>query len=482
MALPTQQKIDPEKARDDLLEKFEGSQNALKDSKKYYDAERRPDAIGVAVPPNMRDLLAHIGYPRLYVDSIAERQEVEGFRLAGRPDADSELWDWWQANNLDVEAPLGHTDALIYGAAYITISMPDPAIDLFVDPQIPIIMVEPPTSLYAEIDPRTRLATQAIRAVYNEDQSEIIAATLYTPDQNIQWLKQDGAWTPISTISHGLGLVPVVPIRNRTKASDLYGSSEITPELRSITDAAARILMDMQATAEIMAIPQRLLFGVKPQDIGVDPETGQKLFDAYVARILAFEDHEAKAQQFTAAELRNFVEALDAIDRKAAAYTGLPPQYLSTNSDNPASAEAIKSSESRLVKKCERKNLIFGGAWEQAMRIAYMAAKGGQLPPDYYRMETMWRDPSTPTYAAKADAAAKLYANGVGIIPKERARIDLGYSVEERLEMQEWDKQESPALQLAGMYGAPKATTAGASSTAPSAAKPTATQTASPKT
>jgi hypothetical protein len=247
-------------------------------------------------------------------------------------------------------------------------------------------------------------------------------------------------------------MVPVIPLPNRTRLSDLYGSSEITPELRSVTDAAARILMDMQGTAELMAIPQRLIFGVKPEDLGVNPETGEKLYDAYMARILGFEDADAKAQQFSAAELRNFVDALDALDRKAAAYTGLPPQYLSFSSENPASAEAIKSSEARLVKKTERKNKIFGGAWEQAMRVAHKVMNGS-VPSDMYRMETVWRDPSTPTYAAKADAAVKLFGNGMGVIPKERARIDMGYSITEREEMRAWDKEDNPMGQLLSMYG-----------------------------
>ena len=437
--------------RDDMLNAFDTAQSGLKDAKNYYDSVRRPDAVGVAVPPEMRGLLAHVGYPRLYVDSIAERQEVEGFRVAGAEEADTELWDWWQANNLDIEATLGHTDALIYGRAYITVSMPDPAVDVGVDPEIPIIRVEPPTSLHAVLDPRTKMVRQAIRAIYNADGNEIISATLYLPDQTVQWVKEAGQWVVLNQISHGLMVVPVVPLMNRTRLSDAYGSSEITPELRSVTDAAARILMDMQGTAEIMAIPQRLLFGVKPEDIGVDPETGEKLFDAYIARILAFEDPDAKAQQFSAAELRNFVEALDALDRKAAAYTGLPPQYLSTNSQNPASAEAIRSAESRLVKKTERKNKIFGGAWEEAMRIAYKAFKGGDLPPEYYRLETIWRDPSTPTYAAKADAATKLYAGGMGVIPRERARMDMGYTIAEREEMAVWDAQESPVAMATGM-------------------------------
>jgi hypothetical protein len=108
-----------EQQRDDLLNLFENQQLGLRDDKAYYDSERRPDAIGIAVPPEMRGLLAHVGYPRLYVDSIAERQEIEGFRLGGSTDADMELWDWWQANNLDIEATLGHSEALIYGRSYI---------------------------------------------------------------------------------------------------------------------------------------------------------------------------------------------------------------------------------------------------------------------------------------------------------------------------------------------------------------------------
>ncbi len=451
--------VDIEKQRDEMLNLFEERQAGLKDAKAYYDAERRPDAIGIAVPPEMRNLLAHVGYPRLYIDSIAERQEVEGFRMGGNDSADDELWDWWKANNLDIEATLGHTDALIYGTSYITVAAPDPSVDLNVDPNVPMIRVEPPTALTAVIDTRTKDVTQAIRAIYDEDQTEVIACTLYLPDQTVQWIREQGSWKVLTRVAHGMMMVPVIPLANRTRLSDLYGSSEITPELRSVTDAAARILMDMQGTAELMAIPQRLIFGVKPEDLGIDPETGEKLYNAYMARILGFEDPDAKAQQFSAAELRNFVDALDALDRKAAAYTGLPPQYLSTSSDNPASAEAIKSSESRLVKKTERKNKIFGGAWEQAMRVAYRAMKGGtEVPPDMYRMETVWRDPSTPTYAAKADAAVKLYANGMGVIPRERARIDMGYSITERDEMRTWDEEADPMQALAGMVAPPRAT------------------------
>ncbi|MEO6084438.1 MAG: hypothetical protein ABIQ18_41715, partial [Umezawaea sp.] len=76
----------------------------------------------------------------------------------------------------------------------------------------------------------------------------------------------------------------------------------------------------------------------------------------------------------------------------------------------------------------------------------------GTIPKPAHRMETLWRDPATPTYASKADAVTKLYNNGSGVIPLERARIDLGYSAEERREMRKWDA-ETPTGQLASLYG-----------------------------
>jgi len=438
----TAEQLDRE--RDELISAFEDTHPVLKANADYYTAEARPAAVGVSVPPPMRKLLAQVGYPRLYVNALSDRLEVEGFRTGSEADGDKTLWDWWTANELDVQSVLAHTDALVNGRSFITVAAPAED-DLTIDPTVPIIRVEPATSLYAEKDPRTHQVVKAIRVSYTEKGGEVAGATLYKPDATYVWV-YDGGWSTPTAVMHGLGVVPVVPLENTMLLSDRHGSSEITAELRSVTDAAARVMMNMQATAELMAVPQRLLFGVKPEELGVDPKSGQVMFDAYLARIMAFEDEGAKAQQFQAAELINFSHALRELAKHAAAYTGLPPQYLSTDSDNPASAEAIKASESRLVKNAERKCKVFGGAWEQAMRVAYKAMHGGPVPTEYFRMETVWRDPSTPTYAAKADAATKLFGAGQGVIPRERARIDMGYSIVEREEMRAWDEEDATLL------------------------------------
>lgn len=430
--------------RDQMVGLFQDHQWDLKESQDFYTGARRPGAIGVAVPTQMRQLLASVGYPRLYVDALAERLEIEGFRLGG-DEGDATLWHWWQANDLDVESTLGHTDALVCRSSYITVSAPT-GDDPRVDPKVPLIRVEPPTALYAKMDPRTRQVTSAVRVI-EDDNLESMSVSVYLPNRTLSWVREHNRqWQQLKTIEHGLGIVPVIPLANRTRLSDLYGTSQITPELRAITDAASRVMMDMQATAEMMAVPQRVLFGVSGDDIGVQQSPlgdGKGHFDAYLARILAFDDPDASATQFTAAELINFVNVLRELAKQAAAITGLPPQYLSSAQDNPASAEAIRASESRLVKTVENKCRIFGSAWEQAMRVAWKVMNPDeQLPPEFYRMEAVWRDPSTPTFAAKADAVVKLHA--AGLVPLRRARLDMGYSLAQIDEMEQWDAEADP--------------------------------------
>lgn len=423
-----------------LLNKLTGHQGAMGRSASYYEATYRLQSIGVAVPDAMRSLTACIGWPRMYLDSIEERLDVEGFRIGDRHEYVDRLAQWWQANDLDEESGLANLDALIYGRSYVTVAAPGEGDD----PDVPLIRVESPLNMFAETDPRTRQVTQAIRVYEDPDNDARKWATLYLPDRTVYLVKVSGVWVVESTIEHNLGVVPVVPILNRERLSDREGCSEITPELRSFTDAASRIMMNMQAAAELMAVPQRVLFGVDPETLAPNG-TPVEVMNSYMAQILAIENEAGKAHQFQAAELMNFVNVLQELAKHVASYTGLPPQYLSFSSENPASAEAIRSSEARLVKKAERKARLFGGSWERVMRLA-MLVMDDSVPPEMSRLEVVWRDPATPTYAAKADAAMKLYAAGQGLIPKEQGRIDMGYSVEQRDAMRQWDADDKIEL------------------------------------
>lgn len=411
-------------------------------SNNYYEAQYRLTTLGISTPPEMRTLASTVGWGRLYVDSLEERLELIDFRLGGATQYVDELRQWWQANNLDPVSAQVHIDALIYGRCYITVAA-DEEVDF------PRIVAESPINMYAEVDFRTGKITSAIRVYVDPLDSKSEYVTLFLPDRTSYYRnsgKGQSKWAKYGDdVEHNLGQVPVVCFSNRRRVGDPYGGSEIIRELRHLIDAASRMLMNLQAAAELMAVPQRLIFGVKPSQLGLpdatDPDQSRTITDAYMARIMAIDDVDAKAFQFTAAELRNYIDGIESLAKLAASYTGLPPQYLSFASDNPASAEAIRSAETRIVRKCEKLAQYFGADWEDVMRLATLV-QNGSVPSEYARLESRWANPATPTEAAKADAVVKKYASGNGPIPLKYARIDLGYTSEEIKDMEQLDAND----------------------------------------
>lgn len=448
------------KTRQEIVEYLLGRMNrdggARRENSSYYEAEKRPAAIGIAVPPAMKKLLAKIGWPRMYVDSLEERLDVEGFRMGTKGEANKKLWDWWQANQMDVESGLAHTEALIHGRCYVSVSAPDPT-DPMMDPTTPVIRVEGPNTMYAEVDEASRRVKWAIRVYKDPEDPSLDGLTLFLPNETHFLRRGRAGWEDSAEpVIHKLGVVPVIPILNKKRIAQTYGVSEIFPELRSQTDAAARLMMNMNATAELMAVPQRVLFGVDRDDLIKNTQTGAT-WEAYIANILAFGDAEGKITQLAAAELRNFGDAMAEISKLVAGITGLPPQYLAFSQDNPASADAIRASEDRLIKKSERKCRIFGSAWEEVMRLCFLVMEGS-IPKEAFRMETIWRNPATPTFAAMADGVVKLATvgtpDGRTVLPIEGARIQLGYSEEEREQFKIWDK-EAPRNMLNQLLAPP---------------------------
>lgn len=432
-----------DKIVDDLLTEINGKQGELEANQSYYDATFRLRALGLSTPPEMRFLTAAVGWPGMYIQSLEERLDVEDFRMGDEAEGDERLRNWWQANLLDVDSGPGHTEALVHGIAYVTVSAPNDD----EDPDIPIMRLESPFNFIAKQDYRTRKVKSALRIYEDPEIPNEKYVALYLPNETVylgQSKNNSSQWFLDDRVEHNLDRVLVSPLVNRARIHEWNGRSEISRELRSATDAASRIMMNLQSAAELMAIPQRILFGVSEEDFPVDVGKPGAAMEAYMARIMAFENDSGKATQFSSADLRNYVDALQELAKQVASYTGLPPQYLSFSSENPASAEAIKSSEARLIKKVERKARLFGQSWEEAMRLG-MLVIDGEIPRDSFKLETVWRDPSTPTFAAKSDGITKLHQQG--ILPTEQARIDLGYSDIQRKEMAKMDKSD-PVSQL----------------------------------
>lgn len=405
----------------------------------YYDGEQRVEQLGLAVPPELRQFLTIVAWPGSYVDAVEDRIDLEGFQLPGVGEADMDLWKVWQGNGLDEESQLAHLDALVRKQSFVIVGAgdtetpdaPSPAGgDEDRDPAMPLVTVESSNEVAVELSPRTRRVAAAAK-VYRDGATQ--RATLYLPDRTVWVERQVAQWTEVDRDPHDLGVVPVVPLVNRPRLSRRDGRS-LMHRVIGLTDAAARALTNAQIATEVMAIPQRWVAGASNSDF-VDKE-GKILttWEAYFGAVWALKNGDAKAGQFNAADLANFKTIVDHYASLVAGVTGLPMRYLGQSTTNPPSAEGIRADESRLIKTCERFQKSAGGSWERVMRLVRRITDG-DWNPDLAQLETLWRDPATPTRAQAADAAVKLVQ--AGILPVEAAWEDLGYSAIRRLKLRE---------------------------------------------
>lgn len=394
----------------------------------YYEGEQ---PLSYMAPELIQELDERVRqvvveWPRLVVDSVEERLDVEGFRFGRQADADAELWRIWQANDMDEQSQQAHVDALVMKRSYAIVGTNDD------DDKTPIITVESPLEVYAERDPRTRKIAAAVKRWCEEDeQGKTDHATLYLPDATVWFLKDTkGQWAENPDMprdDHELGEVLVEPIVNRPRLKRM-GVSELKPII-PISDAACKIATDMMVSGEFHAIPRRYAIGVGPEDFEDEQGRPVSALKRIAGRIWAIaknkKDDGVELGQFPEASLSNFHDTLKLLAMIVASLAGLPSRFLGHATDNPASADAIRSDESRLVKRSERKQRAFGGSWERVMRLVLLV-RDGDVPSEAMSLETLWRDASTPTIAQKADAAVKLHT--AKIVPLRQTREDLGYT------------------------------------------------------
>ena len=370
-----------------------------------------------------------LNFPELIVDAHNDRLDVVGFRFPGESSGNQELWDIWQANDMDEKSVMAHEDALGLSRAAVIVGADQD------DPKMPIITVESAFDVSWKRAPRTGAVIAGYKRWVEDDKSEWMS--LYEPDQSRVLTRESGVWRVVSADRHMMGRVPIVPLVNRPRTKRREGRSEFASVL-GLSDAANKTATDMMQSVEYHAMPRRWAFGLKRSDF-VDANGNSKGAWSFIkGRLWANENPNVKVGQFPESDLSNFHNTIKLLARLVAQLTGMPIDYLSFDSVNPPSADALRSAESRLVKRVERRQVSFGGSWEEVMRLALYVKDGG-FSPDAMSLEAVWADPATPTIAQRYDAIVKAVttrgADGRPLVPTEQGRIDLGYSPAQRLEM-----------------------------------------------
>lgn len=433
---------EPVSVLDTLVARIYADRPALERLDDYY-AGRQPLAFlhpEVEARAGDRLFSLAVNWPRVIVGSIEERLDVDGFRMGGEPAGDDRLWDFWQANDLDEWSQMVHVDALTHGRAAVTVWAGGDG--------GPRITPESARQMAVMHRPGTRDVAAAVKVwLEAEDGGEpaqgaklVERAVLYLPDRIEHHERQAAGagvalvggkgWQLRETVRNPLGVVPVVPFTNRPRLADLCGESELSDVL-PLADAVNKLATDMLVSSEYHAMPRRWVTGMEIPREGsaqqrLSEEVKQKWAEAFPGKPW-IGGPGASFGQFPEAQLDNFIAAIRMLTGHIAAIAGLPPHYLGLSSDNPASADAIRSSEAALIRRAQRKMRGFGGSWERVMRLALRVADSS-LPAGAESMETIWRDPATPTPAQKADAAVKLTSGDRPVISVRQAREDLGYS------------------------------------------------------
>src|SRR5690606_9907831 len=312
--------------------------------------------------------------------------------------------------------------------------------------------------------PRTRRERAALRR-WSEGEDSLVRetqryATLYLPERTVWYQQGRQGWEETGRDEHGLGEVPVVSLVNRGRLADRYGKSELTPALLSLSHAANKIATDMMVAAEFHAIPLRAIFGIGPEDL--QDEQGNRLsaLQVIMGRLLTLptdDGNKIRPHEFSASSLANFHATLEALARRIVPLIGLPPDMVGLTSENPASAEARRAAEARLIKRAERKQVPFGSGWRRWARLV-RRLQDGDWDPRARRIEVIWRDPATPTRSQAADAAIKLLAGGA--ITKRQAREDMGYTPGQIRRMEAEDLAEAerdPVRQIVDRMGGGRA-------------------------
>lgn len=442
-----------ETTRDRLLRALQREKPALEKNDLYFEGDQPLKFVAPALQQQLGYRLSPIvlNLARFGVDVYENRLDIEGFRFAGSESSDEELWEVFEHNDGRLQSQQAHRESLALGRSYAIVGEGDD--------DVPLMTVESPFEAIHEDDPRTHEVKHGVKVWTELDKTRFVS--LYHPNGRQTWFRKSGAWVEDSSETNDFNLCRMVPLMNDPRMLGRYRAGKFDQRLGKsvfhdivpLMDALNKIASDMMVSAEFHALPRRWATGLSEEDF-VDEQTGKQLetFSLIMGRMWGVSNKDAKFGQFQEADLSNFHNTIKILTQMASMLLSFPPHYTTFTGDNPASADAIRSSESQLVKKAERKQQTLSSRWERVQRLVLLTL-GNNDTPASRQIETLWRDPSTPTIAQKADAIVKLVtatdAQGRSILPIQQAREDLGYTATIQGRMADWDADNLNDPQIA---------------------------------
>lgn len=436
--------------RDRLLQRLRLQRDRAIEHYAWYRGEQQPPAVPREYKPAFDRLrkMSRGAWARLVVDTIAERLEVQGVLTTRGQDADQQAWRLLQSNRIDADQRDVHTECLIVGVSYVSVSESE-------DPESALIVPETALEVTHETARGDRRTVAAALKVADEG-GGLFTCELYRRDVVAVWTAQyqdsrrdplqEGAnpnWQGPTVNANTLGEVPIVPFENRATAA-IQCESELR-ELEPIMERIQELELAKLVAANTAVFRQKWATGL---EVPRDPETGKQIepFESAVSRLWVNEKPDGRFGTFEATEIGQYLRAIDSEVAELAAVSRVPSYYLvQSELANPPSAESLLASEAGLVAKVEDRQRTYGESWEQIVRLAASIAGFESISTDV-ELSLLWRTPERRNPAVVADAAIKLQAVGV---PQEALWALVGFSPQEIQRMRVTSAQQQLEAALA---------------------------------
>lgn len=359
--------------------------------------------------------------------ATAERINFLGIRPYGQVEGvDSELQRHWFANDADA----GSSEMnLLFGVASRGFSLTHPDKGPGGTPRL---TWEHPDSAIVDTDPATQMDRSGL-VVWQDDKRDY--ATLYTPDKVFKYKRKTGqdryergglrtdltgGWElrddRVEWEVNPLGEVPLTEFRNQTLLDD-EPLSDISGVM-SLQDAINLVWAYLLNTLDQASLPARIVSGADLPKVPKRNSAGEVIgyvdveLDELMKERILWLPKDAKADEWTAAQLNVFSDVIERIVEHIAAQTRTPPHYLVAKMINTA-AESLNIAEAGLVSKVQERIKYMSRGMRKTQRL--MAKAGGA---DQKRLDAInagrliYSNVQYRSESQMADVAVKMKSSG----------------------------------------------------------------------
>jgi len=401
----------------------------------YYLGTVVVQNLRIAVPKELEFLIPVMGWPRMAVDPYVERLSADCFRRAGATDGDQHLMDAMDANGFGAEQSVAFADALTLREAFWMVGSPAES------GGAPLVTVESPLNMTVQWDLRGT-APRAGWQIYSDEDGTRRAA-LVRPGVTVHLATNDrGEWVIVNRDEHSFDFVPIVRMANKPRTTNRDGYSEITPELRWLTDAACRTMLGLEVARELYSVPQKAVLGATEDAFVKSDGTQASVWETYITKTLGLERDEngelPQLFQFQAYDPSVFTKLIDMYASQAAGIVGALPQNMGLyTTGNPISSESVVAQESTRDRRAVRMQSQFTPPLCELAKMVVRFENGGDLPSEYERLTLDWDPVTMPTPGVTADAITKQIAAGAIPATSDVTLRELGYSARDRVRLEQ---------------------------------------------